>query len=509
MSELSKRIVSLVLPAILIIAPLFRGGTYAPALALLEMLAVVLLLTLIWSPKPSTPRSRTDRVLWVGIAGLIVVPIIYLIPLPQSLLGSLPGYAIYQEVRDLVAAPGSAGEWLPLSLVPFETERALLTLLPPIAVFLVTLRLDAPAVWKLVHLVIGIAVLQAILGLMQYGAGAESGLYLGMIYTHFDSAVGTYTNRNHLAGFFEMVIPVTIGLLVATLGRSVASRSSRRKWRARLNFFGSGQGHKAGWYAAIGVLLLLATVFSRSRTGISLVILGVVLVTLVFSRRLGGSNIYGTTGTLIALAIGLAIAVGLVPVLDRFSSADAVVSDWRWIFFGQTIVAILQRFPLGYGPGTYQDAFAAFQPLETGTHTINRAHNDYLEWVFEAGVLAVAVLAIWLWLFVVRWGQVTRQTQWTKEHFVRIGAGIGITLLLLHELLDYNLRTPANMIFFAFWAAVFFHPRFVTEHKRQSDGGSKGGDEQRRRRTPTMATPPGTPSGEFAPPSQIKNPFLD
>jgi hypothetical protein len=41
---------------------------------------------------------------------------------------------------------------------------------------------------------------------------------------------------------------------------------------------------------------------------------------------------------------------------------------------------------------------------------------------------------------------------------MQVGAGLGILLILLFGLTDYNLRIPANAMYFAFLAAVFFHP---------------------------------------------------
>ena len=41
---------------------------------------------------------------------------------------------------------------------------------------------------------------------------------------------------------------------------------------------------------------------------------------------------------------------------------------------------------------------------------------------------------------------------------MRISAGIGLLLMGLHGLVDFNLHIPANAVFFAFLAGIFFHP---------------------------------------------------
>jgi hypothetical protein len=110
-----------------------------------------------------------------------------------------------------------------------------------------------------------------------------------------------------------------------------------------------------------------------------------------------------------------------------------------------------------------------------------------------------------LGLYVSQWRKVWTRKVWSRFRFIQVGAGIGIFLLLLHELVDYNLYIPANMVYFAFLAGVFFadpDQEAVTASRRR-----------RKRRTPaleqasTFDTSIVKPMGPA--PDQIRNPFLD
>jgi len=490
------------LGVILIFAPLLRGGNAPLALMTLQLLALALLVLVLWRPRPGLILGRE----WLALLGLAVLPLLYLVPLPADLVAWLPGRDPYLEGLRLVGE-GAPPATLRPSLAPFATELAWLTLLLPIAVFLAVRSLPSERVLTLTRVLLGVAVLQATLGLMQFGGGKESGLYLGMTFTHFDSAVGTYTNRNHLAGLMEMVLPIALGLLLFSLGRdtSGARTHGRRGWRRRLSFFATLRGHAAFAYGSVAVLVLVGVIFSRSRTGIALAILGILLAVGLFARRIGGTNVYGPAGTLVAVAAGLGVAIGLVPVLDRFS-VEGALEDQRWNIFSATLDGIGAFFPFGSGPGTFPDVFPAFQPVELGRWFINRAHNDYLEWLFEGGIAAAVLILLLIALYLLNWGRIRTTSSWSRFRFVQVGAGIGLLLLALHELVDYNLRTPANIVYFAFLAGVFF-----------SDS-DRDPDAQRRkapRRTPRMeldgrvtpATAVVTPPAP--PPDQIRNPFLD
>jgi O-antigen ligase len=348
-----------------------------------------------------------------------------------------------------------------------------------------------------------LAVSQALLGLLQYVAGAGSPQLFGLDLPDLRSAVGTYTNRNHLAGLLEMLLPVALALMVFSVGGRAGDE--RFGWRGRIAFLGSIKGLVAVAYGAVALLLLVGLIFTRSRAGIGLGMLGVLLSTMVLARRIGGDNVYGTTGTVVASALGIGVAIGLAQVLDRFSAAGAI-EDSRWTIFSATLDGVGVFAPVGSGPGNYPDLFPAFQPPELGKWFINHAHNDYLEWLFEGGLVAAALIVLLLVLFARQWVRLwTRQT-WSRFRFLQVGAGIGLGLLLLHSLVDFNLHIPANVVYFAFLSAVFFtDPGAETEpvHHR------------RRRRTPAMeearaaAALPVASERAPPPPDQIRNPFLD
>lgn len=489
-----QSVIVVLLAVTMVFAPLVRGGQPALPLMALQLLALALIGASLWQ----RPALRWGEV--VGLGLVMLIPLIYLIPLPAGLAAALPGRAPYWDIWTVALGdaglPGSASG----TLIPGRTVAAWLVMLIPVGTFLAVRTLE-PKRWPLlVYFLLGVAAFQSMLGLIQFGGGSESPFYLGMEHTHFGSAVGTYTNRNHLAGLIEMVLPIALALLFFNVGRG---RDRRPGARARAAFLNSVRGQQALVFAALVVLLLVAVTFTRSRGGITLTMLGILLSVGLFSRRIGGDNAFGPAGSLVAIGLGLAVAIGLVPVLDRFSVAN-VVDDARWELFGTTLTGIGTFFPVGSGPGTYQEVYPAFQPLELGRWFINRAHNDYLEWIFEGGAAAVLLIGWLLALYVLRWWRVWSANEWSRSRFIQVGAGVGIFLILLHELVDYNLHTPANLIFFTVLVGIFF-----------TDLDSEvAAPHQASRRTPLLGEDP--PEAGYAPvvpsrpaPDQIKNPFLD
>jgi O-antigen ligase len=193
--------------------------------------------------------------------------------------------------------------------------------------------------------------------------------------------------------------------------------------------------------------------------GIMLVIVGILLSTFTFSKHLGGQRALSFGTVMVVISLGIASSAGLIPVMNRFGQDP--VEDVRWEIFNYTWMAIKQFFPLGSGPQTFQPVFFAFQPPEL-QNFVNHAHNDYLELLFETGLLGVLLLALSVILYGYGWLKL-RKHHWDRFHFIQTAAGISLLLLALHGFADFNFHTPANMIFFAFLAGIFLHS---SSHKK-------------------------------------------
>jgi O-antigen ligase len=490
------------LVALLIFAPLFRAGNRPLPLLALELLALALLTWRFWSPSPAgLPLSR---VAWSFLALLFLLPLAQLLPTPITLWATLPGRAFYADALQQAGVEGAGFGWRAISLIPTDTETSWLALLPPLAVFLTAVNLNSQRLFKLTLVFLGIAVAEALLGLIQYGDGPDSLFRLGNALMG-ESASGTYTNRNHLAGLLEMALPVSLALLAVTVGQSRPQHSSssrhRRTFRQWLARFSVARLNQAALYGAAALAILLGLIFTRSRAGVSLAMLGILLATVTFSTRLGGRNVYGLIGTFTAIGISLASLIGLAPIWSRFTLQDPM-EDGRWLIFDATVQAIGEFFPLGSGAGTLENVLQRFHPASFLGFTIDRAHNDYLEWLLEFGLIAALLVAVWLMLYLRQWGRVWKRGEWTPLRFAQAGAGIALLLMMLHSLVDFNLRIPANAVFTAFLAALFFHRSPEEERqssrRRQKAESGEGSKESQSHPPPIYAVPPENQTNPFA-----------
>lgn len=287
----------------------------------------------------------------------------------------------------------------------------------------------------------------ALFALMQ-SLGANTKLYWlrtpelgGWIY-------GPYVNHNHYAGLMELLVPVP---LVLSLTRYV--HGTRRL------------------LAAGAAALMTSTVFlSGSRGGmlaisVELAILGALLI-----RQQNRSKAGLALGMFLVVVVGLLAWLGAGEVSQRLAS---IRSEARTEISGGTRLAMdrdgLRLFAhkpiLGWGLGTFPDVYPQFRSFYTNFF-VNAAHNDYVQLLVEMGGSGFAAM---LWFLVVLY----RSAAGKLKHWhgdlngaVALAALLGVTGILVHSFLDFNLQVPANASLFYAWSMLAaLEPRFAISRR--------------------------------------------
>lgn len=141
----------------------------------------------------------------------------------------------------------------------------------------------------------------------------------------------------------------------------------------------------------------------------------------------------------VVVALFLAVAFGIGPLLERFSEEG----DLRGATSKTVLQASTAYLPFGSGVGSFVPVYASVEPINTMKPAFwNHAHNDLVEVWLETGVLGAALLLV----FLLWWGA----ANWRIWHSASTGgdslpqaATIVTTLLMVHSLADYPLRTLA------------------------------------------------------------------
>jgi O-antigen ligase len=441
---------------IIAFAPLVRGGNRPAALMVLELAGLLVLAALALSPT-SGARAATPPLVRVGVAILLVVPLLQLLPVPLSWWRALPGHEPYAQALDLVVPLGEAA-WQPITLHARATQYAWLVLVPCVAVFFALRAVDRRALRRLVVLFVTVAACEAVLGILQVGAGPKSLLQLDNPYAT-GAANGTYVNRNHFAALIAMALPMMLAMWSLEVLPRLDQRGERllahpRDADARLAY--------RIVLSIVLVVLVAALIFTRSRAGIGAGFLASALAVVVLFWREGSLQIRVVL-ILVALAgVLLAAYAGLTPLLERLAPEELAPDyEGRMQVAAATMRAGLDFLPLGSGLGTFADVFPRYQP-ERLAGFFDHAHNDYAEAFLELGVAGVVAIALLAVAYGIRWRELALRSS-RSLWYLQAAAGFAMLAMAMHSAFDFNFHIPANAIYFSFFAGVFFYePAEVT-----------------------------------------------
>jgi O-antigen ligase len=385
-------------------------------------------------------------------AAIIAVPVAQLIPMPPAAWERLPGQSYIASAFEVVGRSGPG--WVPLSLAPSATMLGILSLLPPIALFLAIgwLGYRERRILSLVALLVGIA--SVLLGLLQVAQGETSQLR-PFEFTNLLDAVGFFANRNHFASLIYCLL-----LLAAAWTVEASARASRGEGLERFN-----TSNIAVLLAAFTVLLVLVAgqSMTRSRAGVIITILAMIpafAIALADRRSISGLKPIQVMVGAGALAMLFSVQFALYRLLQRFE-ADPL-ADARVPFARNTISAAREFMPFGSGVGSFVPVYGVFErPEDTLTTFANRAHNDVLELWLETGlpgmIVAVGLGALFVVGTIRIWWRPSVAAKPIDRALARAASGI-IILLIAHSFVDYPLRTGAMMAIFALAGGFMISP---------------------------------------------------
>jgi O-antigen ligase len=462
----------------LVCSLLLGGGTRGGFLAdsILELIAIpVLLLGVSSLTQRPIWQSRTRRDLNRVLAFccvIVILPLVQLIPLPPWVWTHLPGREPVVKVFEVVS---DQTPWMPLTVAPDATWLSFLSLLPPIATFVLATQLSYQERRTLSVVVMTVGVISVFLGLSQIAGGPASALRFFTI-TNPTEAVGFFANRNHFAAFLYAVL-----LFTAVWAIDIGFRI--RSWRE------AASSHTAIILELTAIFVVFVAVIgaqamARSRAGLLLTMVALLAIfALAFrdSRNLAAAKTNSSRVKVNKILLAVTVIAILSPVqftlyriMDRF--ADDPLADARIVFARNTITAAKEFMPFGSGLGSFVLAYQLFEPPNDMIANVyaNRAHNDLLEIWLETGVIGPVLLCLFL-----VWLGFTSVKLWRRRKVdvspfdltLARAAAVVIALLLAHSLVDYPMRTEAIMAVFAMCCALIIEP--LNEPLNEPSDGAK------------------------------------
>lgn len=269
---------------------------------------------------------------------------------------------------------------------------------------------------------------------------------------------GSFVNRHNFAAVMEMCIAFPIGLLFA----GAVSRDKLLLIFVAIAMMGTAlllSESRGGLVSLVAMVLFLALISSRSKTGKSL------------AAKLALS------AALLITAVGGAVFVGGETSLTRFGDSVETedISSYRSHIWRVTLDVVRDNFPLGAGIGAFGTAFAQ-KDTSGGDLLVEQAHNDYLQLVADAGVVGVVLGLGFLLLFARNVGHGTKRAD-AYLRGIALGASGACFAILVHSLFDFVLHITAVAVMFLGCLMALSAVNGIAESNREEglpDGAKRG-----------------------------------
>ena len=450
----AEKLLYWLLLGVLVWAPIPLGSNRVWAVSVLEIAVFALLMAwiVLWvlgKAKLEDPLRRAWPVLAV-LAAWILYSFVFIVPLPPSWVEWLsPEAARMQRLTDVLDIQRAA---MTLSVDPHASMGALLRTLAYVGIFFLTLALanSRPRIHNLARALVYSALVYSIYAVLMHLGDAQEE-WFGTFIRHGDSAKGTFVNRNHFAGYLEMTLAIGIGLLIA--GLSDRRADSWKKFVA----------HLIEWILSPKMVLrlslcvlVIALTTTHSRMGntaffSSLLIAG--LIGIALSK-------HATRNTVVLLASLVAIDLlivgswfGVEKLAKRLEETTIQDVQEREEPARYTLPLIRDYAPFGAGPGSFYVTFPKYRP-EKITVFFDHAHNDYAQFAAEAGYIGLGLLGLVVLLSLAA----AIVAQWQRRDPLMRGMSfaciMGVTAILIHSWVDFNLQIPSNAMYFVVLLAL-------------------------------------------------------
>lgn len=248
--------------------------------------------------------------------------------------------------------------------------------------------------------------------------------------------ISTFGNRNHLAGYMEMAIPLALGLFLTGLKNA-----------------------KRFLLICLTILLLTTILLALSRGGWAGASFGLLFMAfaLLTSRHFDKKRLaIALVGGFFALLIVVLSSTTLVERILSVEHAGETGSISGRVKVWGGVVEMIKVHPfLGIGPGNFATVVTQYLPAAENRHFF--AHNDYLQSVAEIGLAAIVII-IWLIAVTYRRGFKKLNNPSRLVRGITVGALSGMTAILVHSIIDFNLHIPANALLFTVLVALAISP---------------------------------------------------
>jgi O-antigen ligase len=473
----TDRVIERGIQFLLVFTPLAFGTVQDWSIAVMEIAAFLILGAWLIQYR-DLPRSAGSRPLMshrpsqvLAVCGTVIagIAVLQIVSMPRDVLMVLAPRSA--EICQAFLDSGHTS-WHTISVTSHATLSGIVLFLSYAAVFFVVLQhyTTEERIRRLVRTIIVIGCSFAVLAVLTRVFRNGNVLWLFPVRSG-EYAMGPYVNRNHFAGYMEMVIPIAMAYYLYTAGKIQLPAGEHDASRIRQAFSFLDHRKFASLSQGVSAVLLLTggLFISLSRGGI----LGYALSMGVFAWMVRSRRFLRKRAAYMALLGGVVALTVIFAGWGLFEARFEVAGREKGARMNTWLdtLSLSRDYPIfGSGWGSFDRAFPAYQTSHPELH-FEHAENEYVEVLAESGwtglIALIGVLASFSVIVLRRWRE--RHNSFVVS--LTVGGATAFTAIAVHSFLDFNMHVPANTLLMTVILALTCAALFKVPSQREKKAG--------------------------------------
>lgn len=355
-----------------------------------------------------------------------------------------------------------------LSVYPKGTVQYLLKMISCLLIFFVMANTitTKEQMTRIVIVIIATGFLLAFIGIIQ--KLTDNGKLLWFrVPRHGGDIFGPYVNKNHFANYVGMIIPVTIGYIFSRIVHEFRRVQGDSFWLRVKNLLVGDFVYKIIMQLFLVAVMVTAVIMSHSLLGTLSVLYGILFI-IAFMLIKNRKALFGIIAVLVIFIPMLISSSGAEMYIQQMYEKYMTFTDSErlrldYLFDGMKMIR--DYFWTGTGLGTFWVIFPKYQTTAMG-YLVDFAHNDYLQLYIETGVVAATLLIGSFILYVIA-NLVPLLIARDKRsvHYLMFGVIVGMIVMMMHSVGEFNFHIPANAVLFTILAALIWTMHRAQKHK--------------------------------------------
>lgn len=285
---------------------------------------------------------------------------------------------------------------------------------------------------------IAMGFMQALYGLFNQATNTQKILWMDKTH-YFEQATGTFVNPNHFCAYLIIIVCLIAGKLLATL----ESRGKKKKPPKLVTIVSSVYSIEA----LVLVILVLAILASKSMGGLLSLGAVVAAIYLLLLKKPLSKRILLAPTAMVIFTLASILTIDSQLIFQELGGLQQSI-ERRTELWTASARVVKEHWAFGIGGGAFYSMFTQYRDLDIGNNFYYYAHNDYIQFLAEFGLIGATLLLLFIVLTIKCNYRAIQNSNSIHSKTFGYSSILATVAVATHSIVDFPLQIPAYAVLY-------------------------------------------------------------